>query len=197
MTTTVKFDTDAWPIVKAKFYTKVTGKRKVRGVVMHDMEFPERLTAAEDVAHYFATLPSDGKVKSSSHICVDTNTIVQCVMDNDVANAAPGCNHDMIQVELAGYAKQTRAEWLDEYSFAMLHLAADAVAQYCLKYSLPPIHLTNQALKAGQSGIIGHYQASQVYQLSDHMDPGSGFPWDVFLTLVQAARSHRLGLVTP
>jgi N-acetyl-anhydromuramyl-L-alanine amidase AmpD len=191
--TATTFETDNWPFVAARDFTKVTARRTVRLLVIHDMEFPETLTAAEDVARYFQKPDKP----SSAHVCVDTNSVVQCVKDNNVAFAAPGANHDGIQIELAGYGKQSRADWLDEYSFPMLHLGADVTAQYCLKYSIPPIHLTNQALKLGQAGIIGHYQATQVYAQSDHTDPGAGFPWDVFLRLVQAARSTRLGCVTP
>ena len=180
-------ETDNWPFVKARWFTPLpkTPRRRVRVIVIHDMEFPERLTAAEDVARYFATTATKG----SAHLCVDADSIVQCVRDNDVAWAAPGCNNDGIQIELAGYAKQTRAEWLDEYSTALLHRAADAVAQYTLKYTnVPPVRLTNEELRAGKAGIVGHSQVSAVYRKSDHEDPGPAFPWDVFIPLVVARR---------
>jgi N-acetyl-anhydromuramyl-L-alanine amidase AmpD len=185
------FETTAWPFVQARHYTKsVPGvRRKVRVLVIHDMEYDESLTAAEAVAKYFATTST----VASAHICVDADSIVQCVKDNDVAYAAPGCNSDGIQLELAGYARQTRAEWLDLYSTAMLTLAADATAQYCLKYDLPIVHLSDAQLAAGAKGIIGHYQASAVYKKSDHGDPGPNFPWDVFMALVTQAHCRRKG----
>ncbi len=179
-------ETQVWPFVEAAHYTKMPrigtpGARSVRLVVIHDMEFPEKDSAAEAVARYFATTDT----KASAHICVDNNSVIQCVGDSHIAYAAPGCNKDGIQVELAGYGKQTQAEWLDFYGIALLALASDAVAQYCRKFQIPAVHLTNAQLKAGKKGIIGHYQASEVYKKSTHTDPGKGFPWPHFIQSVQ------------
>lgn len=186
-------ETDLWPFVQARWFTKIgpSVKRKVRVIVIHDMEAPESNLTAENVARYFNTTDT----KASAHICVDNNSVVQCVYDNDVAYAAPGCNNDGIQVELAGYGKQTAAEWMDFYGIALLALGSDAVAQYCIKYNIPAVHLTDAELKAGKKGIVGHYQVSKVYKKSDHTDPGKGFPWDYFLASVNnfiKARSQRI-----
>lgn len=189
-------DTEDWPIVKARWYTDVPkdALRKVRLIVIHDMEYPETNTAAADVAKYFADPKDDqgNPVKASAHICVDEAHIIQCVMDSDVAYAAPGCNSDGIQVELAGYGKQSRGDWLDPYGLELINMAAHAVAQYLVKFDLPLAHLTNDQLKAGRAGIIGHYQASEVYHGSDHTDPGPNFPWDFFLDHVQTQRTDWL-----
>ncbi|HMC54999.1 MAG TPA: N-acetylmuramoyl-L-alanine amidase, partial [Gemmatimonadaceae bacterium] len=126
--------------------------------------------------------------------CVDNNSIVQCVKDNDIAYAAPGVNNDGIQVECAGYANQTRTQWLDEYSRMVLNRAAMAVSQYLLKYDLPVVHLSNEDLGNGGMGIIGHAQASQVYKRSTHTDPGVNFPWDYFMKLVVAYHAARKAL---
>lgn len=194
-------DTDVWPMIKAKWYTAVAEPRKVRLIVIHDMEAPEGPLTAENIARYFAD-PRDryGKpVKASAHINIDNNSIVRCVDDNNVAYAAPGANNDGIQIELAGYGKQTRAEWLDAYGLQLLNLAANATAQYCLKFGIPIRQLTNTQLQKGSWGIIGHYQASAVYKRSTHTDPGKGFPWDRFIPTVaayHAARSMAYAKVT-
>lgn len=180
------YETEVWPFIQARdFGAKRTETPRL--IVIHDMEFPERPTAAEDVARYF----QHPDTPSSAHVCVDSDSVVQCVKDSYVAFAAPGCNHDGIQVELAGYGKQTPAEWLDKYSIAMLAIAADVVAQYCLKYNIPPVHLTNAQLRAGARGIIGHVQASEVYKGSDHTDPGPNFPWPRFIAMVIAHVAER------
>lgn len=181
------FETENWPFVKAKHFTHVVERRRVRVVVIHDMEYPEQDNSAEAVAKYFATTTTE----ASAHICVDNNSIVQCVKDNDVAWAAPGCNNDGIQVELTGYARQQRGEWLDHYGIELIARAGDAVGQYCLKYTIPPIQLLNRELAAGQKGIVGHRQVSQVYKRSDHADPGMNFPWDVFLEYVRESIAAR------
>lgn len=188
-------ETQRWPMVPAKWFTAVpqTKPRRVRLIVIHDMEYFERGDSAEVIAKDFATRPATSK--ASAHICVDNNSIVQCVRDRDVAYAAPGANRDGIQIELAGYGKQTREEWLDYYGIALLALASDAVAQYCIKYGIPAVHLTNAQLKAGKPGIVGHYQVSAVYKKSDHTDPGKDFPWDYFTKSVEnfiVARTRKI-----
>ncbi len=188
-------DTIRWPMIQAKWFTPLKrNERSIRVIVIHDMEFPERITAAEDVAAYFSN-PRDDRgnpVKASAHICVDNNSIVQCVYDSDVAFAAPGANHDGIQIELAGYGKQSRDNWLDVYSVGVLSFAADAVSQYAIKYGIPIRQLTDKQLADGKSkGIIGHYQASRVFKKSDHTDPGENFPWDVFLTMCEQFKTDR------
>lgn len=186
-------DTEQWPFVQAKHFhaVPVSAPRKVRVLVLHDMEFPEKMTAAEDVAHYFATMP-DGRV-ASAHVCVDADSVVQCVHDRDVAYAAPGCNHDGISIELAGFMAQSREEWLDAYGAALLHRAADVVAQYCIKYDMPPRKLTDTELAGGARGIVGHDQVSRVYKKSDHQDPGPHFPWDAFMQYVGERYAARIG----
>lgn len=181
------FETDNWKFVKARWFKPFPGpgRRVVREVVIHDMEFYERKDTAEVIAHDFATRHEDNK--GSAHICVDSDSIIQCVKDNDIAYAAPGCNNDGIQIELAGYGRQSRAEWLDPFGIAMLELAADATAQYCLKYRLPPHQLSDDELKAGGSGIVGHDQVTRVYPkvAHGHTDPGPNFPWDYFMRQVR------------
>lgn len=183
-----KFETDHFPVVKARFFTEIKEKRNVRVVVMHSMESPEKGNTAENVARYFQN-PKDKKgnpVRASAHLCVDSDSIVQCVMDNNVAFAAPGVNNDGIHIEQAGEARQTKAEWLDPFGILMLNLSANAAAQYCLKYNIPVKHLSNAELKAGEKGIIGHMQASAVFKPNKgHSDPGTGFPWDHFLERVK------------
>lgn len=180
------YETEVWPLIQAKYH----GPKRTNPVrlgVIHDMEFPERPTAAEDVARYFQN-PDE---PASAHVCIDCDSVIQCVPDSFVAFAAPGTNHDGIQLELAGYGKQTAAEWRDKYSIALLAIAADVAAQYSLKYDIPAIHLSNEELAAGKKGWIGHYQASAVYHKSDHTDPGPNFPWPRFMLMMQAMIAER------
>jgi N-acetyl-anhydromuramyl-L-alanine amidase AmpD len=184
------YETDDWKYIEAKWYQKweEPGRRPVRVITIHSMEFVEKGDSAEVIAHDFATRKADNK--GSAHINVDNNSIIQCVKDNQIAYAAPGVNRDGIHIELAGYAKQSEKEWLDAYGIALLALAADATAQYCLKYEIPPVHLTDEELKAGRKGIIGHVQATRVYPRAGgqfHQDPGPNFPWTYFMGHVKSA----------
>ena len=51
-------------------------------LVIHTMESPEKPDTAESVANWFSgsTAP-----QASAHYCIDGNSIVQCVHDDDVA----------------------------------------------------------------------------------------------------------------
>lgn len=175
-------ETDRWPYVPAKWRTELTVKpRRVRLVVMHCMEAPEKPNTAENVGLFFKR----GESRSSAHIGVDSDSTVQYVKDNDVAWAAPGVNNDGIHIEMAGMSAQSLREWTDQYSTLMIERAANAAAQYCVKYDLPPLHLTNEQLKAGKKGIIGHYQATAMYKPNNgHTDPGKNFPWAFFMARV-------------
>lgn len=158
---------------------RVTRGRKVRVIVMHLAITPETPNAAESVARYF----SRRGVKASAHYCVDNNSIVRCVADKDVAWAAPGANHDGIQIELSGKL-QSAAQWRDSYSMAMLDRAARLVAQLCAVHNIPVTHLSDSQLRAGAKGIIDHHAATRVYRRSTHTDCGRDFPWGHFMGLV-------------
>jgi N-acetyl-anhydromuramyl-L-alanine amidase AmpD len=182
------FETDKWPYVPAKHLTKNQGKRNVRLIVIHSMEAPEKGDTAESVAKYFKTTNRE----ASAHICVDNNSIVQCVLDNNIAWAAPGANSDGIHIEMAGYADQETAEWLDPYSTLVLENAANAAAQYCLKYKIPPIHLTDAELGDKKTkGIVSHAQVTTVFKKGTHTDPGKNFPWAYFIGRVEVHLEKR------
>lgn len=171
-------------IIRARNFTDSSRTAAdVRVVVIHTMESPEGSNTAEAVADWFA---GSSAPQASAHYCVDNNSIVGCVNESDVAWAAPGCNRDGVQVELAGRASQTAAQWSDAYSKAELVRAAKLVADICHRQGIPARRLSNADLAAGKSGIIGHVQASQVYKRSTHTDPGSSFPWAAFVKDVQS-----------
>lgn len=168
--------------VQAKHYRRTDG-RSIRLQVIHDMEAPEKDTTAEAVANYFAR----GTVKASAHYCFDNDSEVQCVHDKDVAYAAPGANHDGLQYELAGYAKQTADEWRDKFSLATLSRCAVVVSKRCEQYAISKTWLTDAEIRMGKSGICDHWAISRVYRKSTHTDTGANFPKDLFVDLVRAS----------
>lgn len=163
--------------------------RKVRLAVIHTMEVKETSGAAEWCAGYFRGSKAP---KASAHYYVDADSTIQGVLERDTAFAAPGANADGIQIEHAGYARQNAADWGDQYSLAMLRdQSAPLMAGICARHGIPIRHLTDAQLRAGEAGIIGHVQASRVYKLSSHWDPGTSFPWDEYLTWVRNAAANR------
>ena len=167
--------------------------RPLRLIVMHTMESPEARDTAESVANWFAGPTSP---VASAHACIDNDSVVLCLPPTATAFAAPGCNADGYQIELAGRAGQGAAGWADAYSQAELQLAAAHARSIAQANGIPLRHLSNAELAAGQSGFIGHDQASQVYGGSDHWDPGPDFPWDQYMSLVtgQAAPASTTSL---
>jgi N-acetyl-anhydromuramyl-L-alanine amidase AmpD len=171
----------AYPFVESPHVTR-TGGRRIDLIVIHTMETDEKGESAESCAEWFR----NPGAKVSAHYCVDADTIVQCVRDEDVAWAAPGANSDGIQIEHAGRAKQTGREWGDAYSTAMLDRSAALVAELCSRHAIPATWLYAADLKAGKRGITTHKAVSDAFRRSTHWDPGAGFPVESFLARVRA-----------
>lgn len=181
--------------IQAKNYTKVD-ERLIDYMIVHDMEAPEKGTTAEAVANFFARQPKSPTSGSSAHYCIDNNSIVQCVYDHDVAWAAPGVNHNGLHFEHAGYARQNRHEWADDFSTEMLKLSAQLVAEKCAVYFVPirfvpATEIKREAnLPAGQKrgGITGHLQVTKsgISPSGTHTDPGPNFPWGRYMRYVRS-----------
>lgn len=169
------------PFLQAKNYTK--GRIKPVGlIVLHTMEAAEASTTAENVAAWFAGAAAP---QASAHFCVDADSVVQCVQVSDTAWAAPGANANGIQIEHAGYAAQSAAQWADEYSQALLHRSADLVARLCSEHSIPPFFVDAAGLLRGERGITTHAEVSKAFKKSTHTDPGPNFPMTQYLSLVR------------
>ena len=167
--------------IRARHYYS-SRRSPIRVFVFHTMEAPEDTNRAEWCANYFAATNAP---IASAHYMADPDSMVQGVRDRHTAFAAPGCNADGLQWETAGYASQTAGDWDDDTSRAILRRVAKHMADKCHAHNIPPVHLTNTQLLAGHRGIIGHVQASAVYRLSSHWDPGPHFPWVRFIRMVR------------
>ena len=182
----------ALPFVESPNRTRASG-RPIDVVVIHTMEIAERPDAAEICARWFRTPAS----QVSAHYCVDAGTVIQCVHEDDVAWHARGGNTASIGVELAGFASQSRRDWEDAYSTAVLRRASALVADICLRRRIPVRWLDPGDLVAGRRGITGHADVSRAFHASDHWDPGDGFPVERFLDQVrrvqQAQRVRQRG----
>lgn len=104
-------------------------------------------------------------------------------------------NDEMFHICLTGSAFQTREQWL-KYP-KQLDKAAMVIAHYCRRYGISTDRLTLSGLRAGKTGIVGHWDCSKFYGGSDHWDPGGydgstgvpktagGFPWDYVVRKVK------------
>jgi N-acetyl-anhydromuramyl-L-alanine amidase AmpD len=171
----------AYPFVGSPHVTPTSG-RHIDVIVLHSMEMDEATTAAENCARWF----QNPAAKVSAHYCVDSDSIVQCVRDRDVAWHAPGANHNGIGIEHAGRARQTRTDWLDAYGQAMLDRSAALVASLCRRHAVPITWLQPADLLAGRRGITSHNNVSKAFRRGSHWDPGPGFPTEWYLRAVRA-----------
>ena len=171
----------AYPFVESPHINR-TGGRQIDLIVIHTMEMDEKGETAENCAQWFR----NPAAKVSAHYCVDANSIVQCVRDQDVGWHARGANSNGIGIEHAGRAKQTGRDWSDAYSTAMLERSAALVAELCAKYKIPVTWLYAADLRAGKRGITTHDAVSKGFRLGSHWDPGTGFPVERYLGLIRA-----------
>lgn len=177
----------AYPFVQAKYCTRTNG-RTIKYIVIHDMEVNEdSLTSAEGVANMFAGANSP---RASDHYAIDQDSIVQSVEDHDVAYGAPGVNNNGLHFEHAGFARQSREEWLDEGSLRILHRSAELTRRKAIENGIPLVHVGPDEINAGIPGFIGHIDATNAFGTAGgHWDPGPEFPWDVYMELVGGSTS--------
>src|SRR5262245_26190342 len=167
------------------------GPQRKSLVVIHCMQYPERGNSAEWCGRYFAGLEGPAP-QASAHYAVDSDSIVECVPADRIAWHAPGANRQGIGIEHAGWARQSRGEWLDSYGKAMLGLSARLTAALCDHFGIPDEYVDADDLLRGDSGITTHEQVSLAWKKSTHTDPGPHFPMGEYLALV---RGHRFGFV--
>jgi hypothetical protein len=181
-------DLGNFPFIEAKYKT-VLPARSIDGICLHDMEALELQDTAENVARYFQRITTP----ASAHLNFDDNSCVRSVHDKDIAYGAPGVNHNFVHFEHAGFARQSREDWLDDYGKAMLfdmpNASAKVCGDYCIAKGFPARIVTPEDLRAGgdrQRGITTHLNVTlSKIAPGDHTDPGQNFPLAQYVTAVQ------------
>ena len=171
--------------VQAQDYTRGRPDGPPLWIVIHDMEAAESSDRAENTAAYFAS--GSGGRNVSAHYCVDDNSVVQCVKLADVAwtvGNRPGNNRG-INWELSGYARQTRAQWLDPFGQEMFRQMAPYVLADAERFDIPIRRCSVADLKAFRPGITSHNDLRLAFGVTSHTDPGPNFPWDVFFEFLE------------
>jgi len=159
-----------------------------QAITIHATAGHEGPTKAEDCARMM--LNPLLKPKRSAHYIVDSNSIVQCVLDPGVAwHCGKTGNAKTIGIELCGMTNQKHEEWFDETSLATLQLAARLIATLCSRFSLPAQYVAAADLVRGERGITTHNDVSLAWRETNHTDPGPTFPLSEFIAAVAAARA--------
>lgn len=169
--------------IQAKNYTK-SARNEIKWIVIHSMEAAEASTTSENIANWFA---SKDAPDASAHFCIDDDSIIQCVKEEQIAWHAKGANQFGIGLEHAGYARQTKDQWADLYSTRMLKRSAKLTAYLCKKWDIPIKYIDRDGLKHGEKGITVHNEVSKAFKESTHYDPGPNFPMDLYIQWIQQA----------
>jgi hypothetical protein len=156
-------------------YTAVhnSGTRNVstiRWVVIHDTEGD---TAAGAAVGF--TNPASG---GSTHLVVDDDMCFRTLSNEDIPWGAEGANAKGFHIEIAGYAKWTRAQWL--LRERRLRRAAFKTALHCVTFGIPARWVGPYWLRLGRKGVTTHADCAKAFG-GNHTDPGAGFPKDKFM----------------
>lgn len=169
--------------IEARHYSRGRRRADVDLIVIHTVEAHERIDTAENVARWFA---SDQSPKASAHYVIDSDSVVCCVREEFAAWHANEVNGRSIGLEHAGFARQSHADWADEYSVAMLEKSAELAAHICARWDIPIVRLMPSEVKNGR-GFCGHVDVNAAYgRVGGHWDPGPHFPYPWYLERVAA-----------
>ncbi len=171
-----------YPFLQARNYTPAA-RKGVDLVVLHSAETQERPGVAWSVAKWFA---GETAPRASAHYVLDDTTTIQCVHEADIAWHAPGANYNGIGIEHAGRAAQSREDWSDAYSRAVLARSIDLATEICLRWGIPAVVVDVAGLQRGVRGVTTHAAVSKAFAKSTHQDPGEGFPLSWYVEQVAA-----------
>jgi N-acetylmuramoyl-L-alanine amidase len=154
--------------------------RAIRLVVLHTAETATGIGVARNIANYLA----GPQVRASCHYAVDPGETVAQVPEADTAWTAPGANADGVQIEQAGRAGYTAAEWAGGLCELMLRTqVAPLVADICRRNNLPAVWLTPEQVAAGAKGVTDHAGVNAAFGLSDHWDCGPNYPMQLVVDM--------------
>lgn len=157
-------------------------------IVVHTIEAVEASTTGDNTARWFASGKKHAP-RASAHYCFDDDSTILCVPEESIAWAAPGANHNGLQFEHAGFARQRTEEWFDPFSRRMLARSAKRAAVSSARWDIPIEFVDAAGLMRGERGITTHYQVTKGPGKghTTHTDPGRGFPMSTYLGMIREA----------
>lgn len=151
------------------------GGKKVRLLIVHTAEGAKTNAS---LGTYFANAAN----QVSSHAGIDDHDIETFVDYDQAAWTCRSANAIADQVELCGFARWTRVQWMSEHP-EMLLLTARWLRERAAARGIPLRKLTPAQVAAGDSGVIAHVDWTVGMKDGTHTDCGNGFPWDYVMAV--------------
>lgn len=165
------------PHIQAKGYTRARAYREassVKWLVLHTAEGG----SSEKVLGEFFRTHSSG---SSNAGVGQGGGYATYVNYGDTPWTNPPLNQESDTLEMLGFAKWGRKEWLAQTK--LLDTVARWIAWRAAVRGIPVRFVVSPA--RGTSGVTGHVQVNDVWHMSSHWDPGPQFPWDYVIDKAQ------------
>jgi hypothetical protein len=121
---------------------------------------------------------TDQRAKGSAHIVADDIECYRTLQDAEIPWGAKGANTRGFHIEITGWARWSRQNWLAHSQG--LRRAAYKAAVHAAKFNVPMRPLNVEQLRGGHRGFVTHHQCTQAFGGS-HTDPGQRFPMEKFL----------------
>jgi hypothetical protein len=145
-------------------------------------------TSAKQAAEWFATTLPDVDEEhqpGSAQIVVDDVSCYRTLPDNVVPYGAPGGNLNGLHIEMAGFAAWNRSQWLVHEE--TIRKAAGQALAWSRAYGIPLRFVDAAGLRRGDAGVTTHLELTHAFRPGGHVDPGVGFPLDVFFSYAGVA----------
>lgn len=157
-------------------------------LVLHSAECPLKGGYAQSLTEWFSATRYPAYPEASWHRFVDPIARVRAIPDELGAWHASEANGLSIGWEQAGYARYTRAEWLNPDGLVQLDNLAYDMAEVAVRDGIPAVWLTTAQVRAildnGNRVIKGFCTHRQI-DPETRTDPGDGYPYDLLMERVR------------
>jgi hypothetical protein len=161
---------------------------KPRIIVIHSVESEAKVGLAYSLATGWLQ-----HEKVSIHAIADPTEVVRMVPIDTIAYHCGSGNSVSLGIEHAGRASWTFDQWISGDShqrqppgaFDTLRNGARVVAEWCKALGIPRRWLTPAEAASGARGLATHNTMRLAFGGTTHTDPGAGFPYAIYLKMVQ------------
>lgn len=170
-------------MIAALYFGPAFASGAPRQIVIHSAETDIVPGLAVSLAKGWFRNPNN---KTSAHAMTDPAGVVEMVPETQQAWHCGNGNSTSLGDEHTGRAAFTTAQWTTPAGLAMLRASAKEVAGQCTRHGIRARWLSLTQLAANEDGLCTHNDMRLVRGGTTHTDPGPGFPYAAFLSMVRA-----------